>query len=1473
MGNWTQRVSDKDFGGINTWDAYQAGAATVSAIATAANAMQSVLSTVLCLNASGPPAYVQSADFCSANDVFLSSVSLAFSVPNAAGNCLVVDFAFDSSGNSFPGSLSISDSAGNSYGAPTTASLASGTGIWQFTWVLPGCRAGANTVTITTSASSPFNFGVYALAVTEYAGISTATPVGNTYFAFDVHSTGITTINAVSSGSQMLHWFTYTELFVAITASAGSNPPSPGVSTEGWYIVLEQPSGSPATGGGYTDRSRYLFIGAGQRHEGNLQARQRGNWNYTLIVADDDDYEPTLFTPVFFFDENPAGFTQVFSGIIQDFKARQIGLDGWRYYDVAAVSFEVIFDQVLVTEPLSFENTDTGTIVTALFNAFETGAQVSLGTIQAGATLPLFNANMGDKLSDLFTQLATTSEFTWNVNPQTLKLFFGAPNTVAAPFALTSPVTMWDSIATGVDGANYRNRQIVKLSYDALPQSSEFFIGSGQETFTLQRPVNQVVTVYITLSTPNTATASFSGVPSPGDTFTIGPAAGAWQASHVYGLGGVIVVNGYVQSVTTAGTSGGSQPAFSTVTGQTVQDNSVIWTCRGPLGLGTGDQTYIWVAASALDNTEFGQIAIQATVAECVTAMSQALNATAADRGVSFSLPTWENANINAVNIGSSSLTIQQKAAGSGPVSQLSATGSGALSFSSDFTVGGTSPQGSVGPNEGATISIQVYAEGTSTAAPGLAYTEGSAVVNLATPLNSGTNMQIVYTREDGNVIMCERTDLVGSLAVTTNGTGKVQVMSDQSSLGLIATNALAGLQLAQQALASYDVAPSDIDIQTLQPGIFPGMNVTLDLSGFWGALLNSGGANAVDVVSYNLSASTAHGLCYDNHGAIWQCDYGNGLINKVDRTDGSVLLSTSFPADTPFNCCYDAGTDTIWVLLNQSNTVAKLDRATGTDIGAYAVGNSSVGVVSDGTNIWVSNQGDGTVTKITAATGGIVGTYSAGSFPSVCIVVGTQLWVTNSVTGNTVSVLDLATGSLDFTYTTGNGPFGLCFDGTNIWICNQSDGTVSVLDQIGGVVATLTLPATAFPITCAFDGTNVWVVDDNLNTVYVFVAATQTQITFDTPPVVPDFPSWIAWDGTEMWVSSGPMADLNSLTLTTGTGKQWYCEETRVEYIPGINAHSPWVDQSQAPGGGHYRYTYHLINAAQINSYMDWWLNQGGGSGGSGGGPLAATSGGSQGTQYTGLSSGGVNEQTTDYTAVAADSGKDIVFDSSGSPVVPVTLTLPSIPPTAQWNIFVQNIGAGTLTVARNGLLIDGAATNLTLTTGLGVYITTDGVNYFTERGMSGLTNPMTTEGDIIYGGASGTPTRLAAGTSGDVLQTNGSGAAPTWVVPSGGGGPSSQSGNLAGAGRAKNTVYQNTTGKTVYVAVRFNGNGTSVYFECLTDSSNPPTNSVASTFLGQSLTGDGVTLFFIVLSGNYYKVDDVAIGGQTLFSWYEWS
>lgn len=61
------------------------------------------------------------------------------------------------------------------------------------------------------------------------------------------------------------------------------------------------------------------------------------------------------------------------------------------------------------------------------------------------------------------------------------------------------------------------------------------------------------------------------------------------------------------------------------------------------------------------------------------------------------------------------------------------------------------------------------------------------------------------------------------------------------------------------------------------------------------------------------------------------------------------------------------------------------------------------------------------------------------------------------------------------------------------------------------------------------------------------------------------------------------------------------------------------------------------------------------------------------------------------------------------------------------------------------------------------------DGVTSNIQTQINGaLTNPMDAVGQVIYGGASGVATKLAAGTTGQVLTSSGAGA-PTWETPSG--------------------------------------------------------------------------------------------------------
>ena len=99
----------------------------------------------------------------------------------------------------------------------------------------------------------------------------------------------------------------------------------------------------------------------------------------------------------------------------------------------------------------------------------------------------------------------------------------------------------------------------------------------------------------------------------------------------------------------------------------------------------------------------------------------------------------------------------------------------------------------------------------------------------------------------------------------------------------------------------------------------------------------------------------------------------------------------------------------------------------------------------------------------------------------------------------------------------------------------------------------------------------------------------------------------------------------------------------------------------------------------------------------------------------------GGVNYQTANYTALPADNGKLISFNAATA----LTLTLPATPPSTTWFIAVECV-AGGLTIARNGLNIDTAGANVALAQNQGVFIYTDGTNYFTMRGIGGGTSVM---------------------------------------------------------------------------------------------------------------------------------------------------
>jgi hypothetical protein len=240
----------------------------------------------------------------------------------------------------------------------------------------------------------------------------------------------------------------------------------------------------------------------------------------------------------------------------------------------------------------------------------------------------------------------------------------------------------------------------------------------------------------------------------------------------------------------------------------------------------------------------------------------------------------------------------------------------------------------------------------------------------------------------------------------------------------------------------------------------------------------------------------------------------------------------------------------------------------------------------------------------------------------------------------------------------------------------------------------------------------------------------------------------------------------------------------------------------------------------------------------------------------------GNVNSQTDDYTAIATDSGKLISMSKASS----VQLTLPATSPGPYWVTMIQNVGAGTLTVNRNGLNIDGVASNLSLSTGQGVIIYTDGTNYFTERGTAAAVNVVSPASYLgwhnvkDYGAVGDGVTDDSAAIQAAVNASTGYATITNTVLTS----------NVA-TFTAANTNY--AAGHTVDISgcanAAYNGNGLTV----LSASATQFTVAITHANIGSSAEvaaaswdkNVGGTVYFPATSINYYVANTITIGSWT--------
>ena len=200
------------------------------------------------------------------------------------------------------------------------------------------------------------------------------------------------------------------------------------------------------------------------------------------------------------------------------------------------------------------------------------------------------------------------------------------------------------------------------------------------------------------------------------------------------------------------------------------------------------------------------------------------------------------------------------------------------------------------------------------------------------------------------------------------------------------------------------------------------------------------------DSSNVTIANVTAEGLLEDNaqisvppNNAFITC-FPNSPLGDYGRPCGTFYSTgTSYPGGVALS----KDGKSAYALLNQNDTLTKLDLATKKQVQEIRVGNAphSVVISSNGATAYVSNEGG------RAATEEDFQIYSAGTEIVADPVVG------SAITG-TVSVVDLTTMKVTATISTGLHPTGMALYGRSLLVANTYSDSISIIDTATNTVS-----------------------------------------------------------------------------------------------------------------------------------------------------------------------------------------------------------------------------------------------------------------------------------------------------------------------------------------------------------------------------------------------------------------------------------
>jgi len=166
------------------------------------------------------------------------------------------------------------------------------------------------------------------------------------------------------------------------------------------------------------------------------------------------------------------------------------------------------------------------------------------------------------------------------------------------------------------------------------------------------------------------------------------------------------------------------------------------------------------------------------------------------------------------------------------------------------------------------------------------------------------------------------------------------------------------------------------------------------------------------------------------------------GFATRVSPTRRQIVAQVVMP-DGVQDLAVGAGA--VWVLGRRSNTVTRVDVATGQKR-VINTGRDPAGVAVGAGAVWVTNSGDDTVTRIDQGSL-VTRVIGVGDGPNRIAVGGGAVWVANR-NDSTLTRIDAETSRrVGDPIEVGANPFGLDVAGHRVWVTSPPDGTVQRID------------------------------------------------------------------------------------------------------------------------------------------------------------------------------------------------------------------------------------------------------------------------------------------------------------------------------------------------------------------------------------------------------------------------------------------